>query len=333
MQYPRHNRIGQRQHTNPRTRLKLWEAPDLGGHIWCYRKQSGRGSRIYRQTIASATVVRSVWTEEAEARLNNEVEQPAAAGLAQLADTLEPQLASSERKAVAGYLVSLFRRGWQELAAQPQRVEPEVRRLAGMIDAASDLSMRTRQEIKAALEEQSKCPPIAPLPIEEVGDVLAAMRWTVLRSANPSFATGDSPVQIVPDVVVDRECEISLPLTPTRALVCDWGIPQPWTVARTATAAEILGVNRRTALGADSFIYFARRPSDNDVETLLERRPRRRILGDVDGRRVPRRHRQTMELGARRIFLGRPSENMAVIEQLRVLEAQSQMALDDGDRT
>ena len=311
--------------------MKLWEAPDLPGHVWCYRKQSGRGNRIYRQTIASATVVRSVWTEEVEARLNNEVEQPADAGLAQLADTLEPQLASSERKAVARYLVSLFRRGWQDLAAQPQRVEPEVRRVSRMIDATSDLSMKTKHEIKAALEEQSKCPPIAPLPIDEVSDVLAAMRRTVLRSANPSFATGDSPVQIVPDIVVDRECEISLVLTPTRALVCDWGIPQPWTAARTATDAEIWAVNRRTALGADSFVYFGRRRRVNDVATLLQRRPHRRILGDVDGRRVPRRHRETMELGARRIIRGRPSENMALIEQLRDLEAQSQMAIDDGD--
>lgn len=333
MRYPRHNRVGQRQHTSPRTRLKLWEAPDLAGHIWCYSKQSGQGSRIYRQTIASATVVRSVWTEETEERLNKDVEQPAAAGLAQLVDTLEPQLARSERKAVARYLMSLFRRGWQELAAQPERVEPEVRRVVEMIDADSDLSTRTKQDIKAALEEQSKRPPLAPLPIDEVSDVLAAMRWTVLWSAKPSFATGDSPVQMVPHVLVDRECEVSLPLSPTQALVCDWGNPQPWTAARRATAAEILAVNRRTALGADSFIYFAHRPSDDQVETLLERRPRRRILGDVDGRRVPWRHRQTMELGARRIFLERPSEKRRLIEQLRELEAQRGMAIDDGERS
>ena len=331
MRYPRHNTKGQRQHTNPKARLKLWEAPELAGHIWCYRKLTGQGRCIYRQTIASATVLRSIWTEGDEERLNNEVEQPAEAGLAQLVGVEASGLANRERRAVAKYLVSLFRRGWQELAAQPQRVLPEVRRLTAKIDAVSRLSAKAKQATKAALEDQSKCPPGAPFPIDEVSDVLSAMRWTVLQCTSPSFVTGDSPVQIVPHVIVDRACEVILALSPERALVCDWGIPQPWTASRTATAAEILEVNRRTALGAECFVYFPNRPSKNHANELLESRPRR-LIPDDGGRRVPRKHLQTMELGARRIMLDEiPSGNMALIEELEDLEARCQLAIDDGD--
>ena len=118
---------------------------------------------------------------------------------------------------------------------------------------------------------------------------------------------------------------------PDAALVCDWGIPQPWTASRTATAAEILEVNRRTALGADCYVYFPNRPSENGANELLESRPRRLISHD-GGRRVPRKHRQTMELGARRIILDEiPSGNVALIEELEDLEARGQLAIDDGD--
>ena len=333
MRYPRHNTKGQRQHTNPKARLRLWEASESAGEIWCYRKESGPVKRIYRQKVATATVLRSIWTEDDEERLNSEVEQPAEAGLAQLVGAEALELSTRQRRAVARYLLSLFRRGWQEIAAQPQRVRPGVRRMVEMI-GASGLSAKSRQAIEEALEDMAKSPPGAPFPIDEVTGVLSDMRWTVLRCADPSFVTGDSPAQIVPHVVVHRECEVTLALSPTRALVCDWGIPQPWTSGRTATAEEILEVNRRTALGADWFVYFPSRPSERDVQRLLEQRSRRRISEDGSGRRVPRKHRQTMEVGTRRIMRDEiPAGNMALIKELEELEARGQLAIDDSDST
>lgn len=130
LRYPRHKARGQRQHTNPQARLRLWEAPDWADEIWCYRKEPGPGRRIYRQPIASATVLRSIWTEEDEERLNREVEQPAEAGLERLVGAAAHRLSDPERRAVARYLASLFRRGWKELAAQPERVLPEATRMA-----------------------------------------------------------------------------------------------------------------------------------------------------------------------------------------------------------
>ena len=99
--YPRHNTTGQRQHTNPRAQLRRWKAPESNGLIWCYTKQPGPGRRIHRQTIASATVLRRIWTEDEEHRLNREVEQPAASALKQLTETLQPSLRRHERQAVA----------------------------------------------------------------------------------------------------------------------------------------------------------------------------------------------------------------------------------------
>ena len=262
MRYPRHNTKGQRQHTNPKARLRPWEASGFAGEIWCYRKESGPGNRIYRQKVATATVLHGIWTEDDEGRLNSEVEQPAEAGLEQLVSAEAPELSTRQRQAVARYLCSLFRRGWQEIAAQPQHVQPEVRHMKEMV-GASRLSAKAQHAIGEALEDMAKHPPGAPFPIDEVSEVLSAMRWTVLRCADPSFVTGDSPAQIVPHVVVNRECEVTLALSPTRALVCDWGIPQPWTSGRTATAEEVLEVNRRTALGADWFVYFPSRPSED----------------------------------------------------------------------
>ena len=331
MRYPRHKARGQRQHTNPKARLRLWEAPDLADHIWCYLKEPGPGKRNYRQPIASATVLRSIWTEEDEERLNHEVEQPAAAGLAKLVGAVAHRLSNPERQAVARYLVSMFRRGWQELASQPERVLPEVTRMTEMIAAAPGLSSKAKQAVNAALKEQAECPPGTPFPIDEVSEVLSAMRWTILRCTEPSFVTGDSPVQIVPDVIVERECEVTFALSPTHALVCDWGIPQPWIAIQTATGPEILEVNRRTAIGADWFVYFPSCPMKDNVQRLLERGPRRRICGGGN-RRVPRKHRVTMELGKRRILFDEiPAGNKALVKELVELEARGELMIDGDD--
>ncbi len=333
MRYPRHNTRGQRQHTNPKARLRLWEASGFAGDIWCYRKEPGPGDPIYRQKVATATVLYGIWSEDDEERLNREVEQPAEAGLAQLVGAEAPELSASQRQAVARYLLSLFRRGWQEIAAQPQRVQPEVRRMVEMV-GASRLTAKAQHVIEEELEDVAKHPPGRPFPVDQVSEVLSAMRWTVLRCANPSFVTGDSPAQIVPHVVVDRRCEVTLALSPTRALVCDWGIPQPWTSGRTATAEEILEVNRRTALGADSFVYFASRPSETYVQQLLAQKPQTRISKEGSRRCVPWKHRQTMEVSARRIMRDEmPAGNIALIKQLEELEARYQLAINDGDST
>ena len=328
--YPRHNTNGQRQHTNPKARLRGWEAPESKGQIWCYRKQPGPGQRILRQSIKSATVVRGIWTEDEEKRSNTEVEQPAAPGLKHLTESLRPSLHIRERQAVAGYMMSLFRRGWQELAAQPQRFHPEVAQLMAMIRAAGFLP-----EALSTLEERitdlSRHPPGRPLPIRQVSDVMTAMRWTVLRCPDPMFVTGDSPVQIVPHVIIDPECEVTLPLSPTRALICDWGFPRASITIRVATGAEVLEVNRHTASGTEQYVYFADRPAENAVRDLLDSERRPRIL-DVNGRRVvPPKHRARMERAARRILRGRKKENSELVERLKAMEASSGLVVRDDD--
>ena len=330
--YPRHNTTGQRQHTNPRARLRRWEAPESNGLIWCYTKQPGPGRRIYRQTISSATVLRRIWTEDEEHRLNSEVEQPAASVLKQLTETLQPSLRRHERQAVARYVMSLFRRGWQELSAQPQRLQSEVARLKAMVRAAG-FSPEALHALEANIADLAKHPPGRPLPIHRVGDVLAAMRWTVLRCPDPMFINGDSPVQIVPQVIVNPDSELTLPLSPTRALICDWGVPRTSTAIRTATAAQVLEVNRRTIQGAERHIYFANRPAESELLELLDGGPRPRILDEKGARVVPRKHRRNMELDARRILRGREKENMELIEQLKEFEAGSGLIVRDDEPT
>ena len=328
--YPRHNTTGQRQHTNPRARLRGWEAPESEGLIWCYGKQPGPGRRIRRHTIASATALRGIWTEDEEDCSNTEVEQPAASGLEQLTETLQPSLRRHARQAVAKYMMSLFRRGWQELAAQPQRLRPEVAQLTAMIQTAG-FSPEAVRILEENIVDLSKHPPGRPLPIRQISGVMAAMRWTVLQCPAPMFVNGDSPVQIVPHVIVKPESEVTFPLSPTRALICDWGFPRPSITIRTATAAEVSEVNRRTAVGAECYIYFANRPAENDLHALLDGQPRQRILDDKVRRDVPRKHRRNMELNARRILRGRKKENMELIEQLKELEATSGLVVRDDE--
>ena len=328
--YPRHNTTGQRQHTNPKARLRAWEAPESEGQIWCYRIQPGPGRRIHQQTIASATVLRHIWTEDEEDRSNTEVEQPAASGLKQLTKALHPNLRRHDRQAVAGYMMSLSRRGWQELAAQPQRLRSEVAQLEAMIHTA-EFSPEALHALEAEIANLSKHPPGRPLPIRQVSDVMAAMRWTVLSCSDPMFVNGDSPVQIVPHVIVNPKSEVTLPLSPTRALICDWGFPRPLIAIRTATVGEVLEVNRRTALGAEQYIYFADRPAENAVRELLDGGPRPRILDGKGRRAVPRKHRRNMERDARRVLRGRKRENMELVERLRELEAASGLVVRHDD--
>ena len=324
--YPRHNTTGQRQHTNPRARLREWKARESEGQIWCYKKNPGPGQRIHRQTIASATVLRQIWTDEQEDRSNSEVEQPAASGLKQLTKALQPSLGRHDRQAVAGYMMSLFRRGWRELAAQPQRLRSEVAQLRAMIHTGG-FSSEALYALEADIADLSKHPPGRPLPIRQVSDVMAAMRWTVLLCSDPKFVNSDSPVQMVPHVIVNPESEVTLPISPTRALICDWGFPRQSIAIRTATNREVLEVNCRTALGAEQYIYFADRPAENAVRELLNGKPRPRILDDMGRRAVPRKHRRNMERGARRILRGQKRENMDMIKCLRALEAASELVV------
>ena len=328
--YPRQNTTGQRQHTNPRARLRAWEVPESEGQIWCYRKQPGPGRPIYRQTIASATVLRSIWTEEEEDRSNTEVEQPAASGLECLTELLQPSLRRHERQAVAGYMMSLFRRGWQELTAQPKRLRSEVAQLRAKIHTAG-FSPEALDALEAEITDLSRHPPGRPLPIRQVSEVMTAMRWTVLRCPASMFVNGDSPVQIVPHVIIDPESEVTLPLSPTRALICDWGFPRPPITIRVATDTEVFEVNRRTASGAEQYVYFADRPTDNAVRELLDGGPRPRILDDKGRRAVPRKHCRDMERHAQRILRGRKRENMELVERLRELEAISGLVVRRDD--
>lgn len=328
--YPRHNTTGQRQHTNPRARLRAWEASEAEGQIWCYRKQSGPGRPIYLQTIASATVLHGIWTEEEEDRSNTEVEQPAASGLECLTDSLQPSLDRHDRQAVAGYMMSLFRRGWQELTAQRKRLQPEVEQLIAMIRTAG-FSSEALRVLEAEIAGLSEHPPGRPLPIRRVTEVMAAMRWAVLRCPDPIFVNSDSPVQIVPHVIIDPESEVTLPLSPMRALVCDWGFPRPPITIRGATDAEVLEVNRRTASGTERYVYFANRPMENAVRKLLDDGPRRRILDDGGRRAVPPKHRRNMERDARQILRGCKRENMELVERFREAEAASGLAVRHDD--
>ena len=330
--YPRHNTTGQRQHTNPRSRLKRWEAPESEGLIWCYEKQPGPERRVHRQTIASATVLRHIWTEDEERRLNCEVEQPATSPLHQLTETLQPSLRRRERQTIAKYVMSLFRRGWQELAAQPQRLRPEVVRLKDGIHAAG-FSPDILHALQEEVDDLAKHPPGRPLPIQRLSDVLAAMRWTVIRYPDPVFINGDSPVQIVPDGIICPDSEVTLPLSPTRALIFDWGFPRPSVTIQTATAAQIFEVNRRTARKAKHYIYFASRPEENTVLELLNDQAKRQVLGKKGPRRVPRKHRRKMQNEARRILRGDKRRNVELIMQLKMAEADSGLFDRDNDRT
>lgn len=322
--YPRHNAKGQRQHTNPKARLRKWKAPGAESKIWCYRKQPGPGPQILLQPIKSATVLHDIWTEDEERRSNIEVEQPAAPGLKILTESPRPVLSGYDRQAVAGYIMSMFRRGWQELAAQPQRFRPEVVELKAMIHAAG-FSPEALPALDECIEHMSRHPSGRPRPIRPASDAIAAMRWTVLRCPDRMFVTGDSPVQIVPHDIVDSECEVTLPLSPARTLVCDWGFPRPPIAVRVATGAEAFEVNRRTALGAEQYVFFADRPAENAVGDLLDGDRRPRIL-DVNGRRsVPPKQRRKIERIAQRSRLRSEKERLELVERLKALDESSQL--------
>ena len=331
-EYPRHNSTGQKQHTNPRARLKQWEAREVCGHVWCFGKHREAGRRVYRQTLASATVLRDIWTTDEEQRLNTEIEQAAEPGLEQLTEGTEPCLDADQRQAVARYLMSLFRRGWQELAAQPERLRLKTERLETKIRDAGFRS-DALDELRACIAELRTYPPGRPMPIEIVSDAIAAMRWTVLECPDATFVNSDSPVQIVPSVIIRRNCELTTPLTPTRALVCDWGVPQPWIAVRTATPAEVAAVNSRTAGGAESFVYLAR---SLDEESMLQATngPALGRIHDFQGRRfVPWRHRVSIELGARLILDGCEEDTLALVEYLKDVASQWGQLLDKHENS
>lgn len=330
--YPQHNATGQKQHTNPKSRLKLWEADEVQGDIWCYSKEGNPGNRIRRRPLASATVLRGIWSPTLEQRLNTEIEQAAEAGLRTLTEDPAPHLDGTRRRTVAEYLLSLFRRGWQEIAAVPERLRPEIGSLERLIEDAGFKP----EEARALLSDIAKLgahPPGRPLPIKEVSAVIAAMRWTVLECPDPLFLNGDSPVQIVPSAIVSRRCELTIPLSPTRALVGDWGVPQPWTTLRVATPAEVAAVNRRTVQGAKCYVYLTHRLSEQVVISLLDGPAGASVNADGSGRRqVPWRHRVSMQLGAGQILDGLEEEKLALVKRLREVASLHGLLPNEGSQ-
>ena len=162
---------------------------------------------------------------------------------------------------------------------------------------------------------------------------MEAMRWTVLHCPDPVFLTSDSPVQILPHVLINPESEVTLSLSPTRALVCDWGFPRPSLAIRRATSAEVLEVNRRTALGAEEYIYLAAKPAEDALGDLLDGSPCPRILDGNRSRVVPGKHRRAMQSQARQILLGRERENENLVKRLRELEEGNALIVGDGDQS
>ena len=153
----------------------------------------------------------------------------------------------------------------------------------------------------------------------------------MLCCTDPMFVNGDSPVQMVPHGIINPESEVTLPLSPTRALICDWGFPRPPITIRVATDAEVHEVNRRTVSGAEQYVYFADRPTNSVVREFLDSGSRPRILDDNGRRSVPRKHRRDLERHARRFRRERKRKNVELVERLIELEAASRLVVQDDN--
>ena len=315
--YPHHNASGQRQHLYGKARLRPWRDLVDGSRINCFDKQPGAGRPTYPQSIRYATVARGLWSATTEEDLSR-IENDANPAFDILSSDAHPTLTTGQRDALARCISSFWRRNRAWLARQPRLLATEAARLLAEIRAAPDFTPEEKSIIEEEAANLLETPPARPLPLDFMVRTFSHMSWTILCSRRGFFLTGDSPVIISPDdILISPRTELVMPISPERALVCNWGMHLGQLSTFAASPGAVREVNRRIAHGAVRRIYSNAPLDPAWVRRLLrDLRPTRTIHPDRSTR-IPSFIRKEYAESVRQFPQFRTAETRKLLDSFR----------------
>jgi hypothetical protein len=273
-------------HFVPQAYLRGFEDPFKPGFIWVHAR---RDPKPRSASIVDVAQSRDFYDAETEALLASATEAPANPILAKLRTGETPS--DRERVTLAVYLATMIKRvprnRTRGRAMAPKvledvvnRFRDQVRQLAELGELSPNLATRRLQELEVTYAKFThELPePVAdqirdPRPSIQMIQAIAAMRWRVLRTAEPEFfITSDNPAFYHEAYGLGTEqSELRFPLSPQLALhgcravkarqvVSIHDIPREW----------VREFNRSVASGASS-IGMSHRPA-HFLGTLLRRK-------------------------------------------------------------
>jgi hypothetical protein len=256
-------------HTVPQRYLKGFQAKTKPGFIWMYDKKDRTSKCLPIKQVAQ---VPGFYTDDVEAALNKEAEQPGNDVIDELrrGETLD----KAGRRHLTYYIGTMIARVPAARARANKLVPDALNGVAAdmktAIQRAADLelideSTKTDRlaEADAINERFQKQPPAqvtkvieTPWPFESWLVAIYNMTWRVLHTKGPSFfATCDNPVTLLNGEGHEtRDCELTFPLSTDLILHCSWQGEHEFE-KRPAWSQFVKECTRRTVHGAQRFIF------------------------------------------------------------------------------
>lgn len=239
--------------------------------IWMLDKSERSFKLLPIKNVAQA---RSYYFDEDERALNERVESPAHRPLRKL--LARQDVTKDERRTVAQYLQVLLGRvpksraqrrdvlrrelpamvekAGEELLGSNQMLESDRDRVSVVLDRwrPDDLEDLPNGELRELTDRQWVLP--------EVVEHLYKMTWRILVSNNENaFLTSDNPFHFFESMgLANPDVEVSVPLSSTVSLHASYQGQPETTLFIHAEPRLVKEINRRTASGADRFLFFHR---------------------------------------------------------------------------
>lgn len=262
-------------HYLPRRLLKGFAQ---NGLIWMLDKSTT--SEPKHLPVARVAQEPSMYSEELEDRLNNEIEQPFNAILERIdaGGTFEPR----DVEAMARYVVTMYRR----VPAGRSRSKDAVPNVANEVERAHLNQINMLEQLSPADHEIATAgrvniakiferirsentdwlwhSTLLPEKLPNVTALLQQMTWEQWQAPHDrQILIGDSPVLFDESMgLKDMRARIILPIRSDTALVASWRASQPnRSPHRAMDAQQVRGINARVVQGAGRWVLFQRNES------------------------------------------------------------------------
>ena len=269
------------QHFVPQEYLRQFAVEDDPERIWMLDKSERSFKLLPIKSVAQAP---GFYFDEDERALNERVEAPAHGPLKKLRDGED--VTKDERRIVAEYLQVLLSRVPKSRAHRHDLLRRELPTMVAKVEEelweSGQVPEQHRGLVTAVIDDWRTADP-ADLPdaelrelterqwvLPEVVEHLCKMTWRILVSnSENAFLTSDNPFHYFEGFgLAHADAEVSVPLSSTVSLHASHQGQPETTLFIPAEPQLVKEINRRTASGADRFLFFHR--GDRWVEKLAK---------------------------------------------------------------
>lgn len=238
------------------------------GRLWAHDKIAGQSFVTQSKSVANES---DAYPDDLEQYLANEIEDKAKEAIEKIRQ-LRP-LSVSDRKAMADYIVTLWKRvpagrqrAMEHMPAVGSSVKSEILSALDKMEAEDPASAHLIDQRRRQVEEiiESHCSGSRhdiwhqTLRLEmtpRIGDALNSMHWRYLHAPNGMFLASDNPVFFFAhEGIGSPSSELTLPLSSSVALLINRRSEPNWSTIRLFPSA-IKEINRRAVFNANRFVF------------------------------------------------------------------------------